>query len=819
MSISTGNDYVQTPQNDLQQLRQIESEYSCEPAKGIAHGIQKDAVQNGVGARAVADESKAFKDWKITFELLKVNNKYALSFWDEGTTGLIGEVLSNTEIQQWSAEKKLTSDQKLGRFLSRFDSGGGIGAGCFGRGKLIFQAGSENYEILCDSLRKSDSKYIAFDRKINNQNLLVQRRVPFVDEEAKKFINEKSAGMLTPLNKPGTRITILNLRDEITDVFKKSFQNNIGKDDWDVFSKMISETWWEILHRFNAEIYLKYNSNVLKVPLYEPLKSIVEAKDRDKNWRVYKKKNLTIIARGERYQIKELKLVLSPENLYEDFHDFWIQRRRMKIGSIKKNIMPHHSIQKRIAAYVVPDSNLENLIVDAEGLTHYGFDLRVGGGISKIREVLRTELVKFEQKLGLQHTNIHKSINIDMADAMSEINKMAKDLGLLTDLGEGLKIKDVDISLKSFKLPNSGSKRVDDNQDVGPIELELKNNTADNKKISLFVYAKQKVYNREADLYKAEIDINSNSSGIIKIPAFQFTSKGLEFAQGVMIYFKAECRNTGKPLGRVTRMLWYGTDEPAEDNKFSLTAYSPDFPRGKSRRVELSEYIRNIRFKLTNNTAENVKVNADLVIRKAKTKTAEPAVLLKLKCEEKLLVESMQDYYFSVDSIEISKEVFGAVSEGPADADERKCEIYFSARFADSIPALELVKGAYIGKKAISFYVNIDPPGTSIFKKTTDEKDENQPRRSRHHGTPAEGYTFVLNIAHPCYKIADESGIKKEYIMEEMLKQAYAVAIKNNVFKGASESYADSLADGELSPAESFITIDEIIGKALLTMR
>ena len=68
----------------------------------------------------------------------------ALCFWDEGTHGLTGEILSSKEINIRSAKGMLGSsnaDQRLSRFLTRFESGGNDGPGCFGRGKLIFSGG------------------------------------------------------------------------------------------------------------------------------------------------------------------------------------------------------------------------------------------------------------------------------------------------------------------------------------------------------------------------------------------------------------------------------------------------------------------------------------------------------------------------------------------------------------------------------------------------------------------------------------------------------------------------------------------------------
>ncbi len=61
-----------------------------------------------------------------------------------------------------------------------------MGAGSFGRGKLIFQRASKTSSIICDSLRHDDKKYVAFDRKIVRTKL-VQQRVPLQGDEAKGF--------------------------------------------------------------------------------------------------------------------------------------------------------------------------------------------------------------------------------------------------------------------------------------------------------------------------------------------------------------------------------------------------------------------------------------------------------------------------------------------------------------------------------------------------------------------------------------------------------------------------------------------------------
>jgi hypothetical protein len=73
--------YVTMPQNDRKQIEQILREYESEPAKGLAHGVQKDAIQNGFGARKTKSEANACKgEWKFYFELLLIKGEYQRAF-------------------------------------------------------------------------------------------------------------------------------------------------------------------------------------------------------------------------------------------------------------------------------------------------------------------------------------------------------------------------------------------------------------------------------------------------------------------------------------------------------------------------------------------------------------------------------------------------------------------------------------------------------------------------------------------------------------------------------------------------------------------
>lgn len=818
--------YAHMPQNDRQQLEQIVREYESDPARGLVHGVQKDAIQNAFGARAIEHDVKACqKNWRCYFELIAIKGKEAFVFWDEGTTGLTGDILSVEDIEKKSAEGLLGKEhanQRLARFLTRFESGGNIGPGSFGRGKLIFQGASKDYSIVVDSLRSDDDKYIAFDRLVKGTQLK-QQKIPFEGDKAKRFIHEATGGALKPLTAYGTRITILNVKDEIIEAFSKSFHKDADEGGYtEVFSRMIEETWWEIIE-FSAKIILRWKGKEKQVGLIEPLRSILKAKNKEKNYRVYSKSNITVVVDNSVCKIKHLKFVVAPHPIEEELREIWVQRKRMKIGSISKGITAHHKIQKNFTGYIILDHDLEQLFEDKESPTHYGFVIRGrgGGAITQVREVVRTHLEQFHQQLGLRVQSSETRARQDMLDTLKELNEQANKLGLPTDFSVGPRKKDVEITIDSFALPSSSSTRVEIGDKVGPIVYRVTNNTNKPQQIKIEVTGEQRERTPVALLAK-DIDLKAGSTDTF---SFTFDVNSSLFAAGEWLLVRARVyRRTSppEPMHQVSRMLWIGMDPLVKPKDWvNVISYAPDFPRPESRRVELKESIRNIHFKISSNASIPLKVNLDMVVRKAKSPSQDVRELQPLVTEKSLELPSLAEREFTVSEIQITEEVFSDVFREAIDAKERKCEIFFSVRAAENYPTLGKILGEHLGpKKAISFFCGVDPPGMSIFKTVMEKNEPNDGKRSWVEGDRASGYIFVLNVGHSVYKLADELGdeFRKYHIREQMLFQAYLIAVEEDVFKGPAEPFKEVFADESIDPIEAARIIDEIVGIALNQM-
>ncbi len=809
------SDYVTMFQNDTEQISQVLREYEQE--KGLAHGVQKDAIQNGFGARKRNSAAKACQgEWAFHFELKNINNKPALVFWDEGTTGLTGDILSSEEIEERSASETLGPDQKLGRFLSRFQSGENTGPGSFGRGKLIFQAASQQHSILIDSLR-DDSRYIALDRKLI-KNQLKQPAIPYVDEEAQKFITEKTGGSLNPLQSHGTRITVLDVNEEIIDAINMSFESPARRDNSASFFYMIAETWWEII-QMGAKIYVKNDANEIQVTLEGILRDILEAKNEVSGHRVFVRKNIPVTVNSSTHQIKELKLILSPQNIDEELREIWVQRKRMKIGGVDRRINKHHKIQKRLSGYLRLDSKLETLFEQAEGTTHYGFDMR-RTALQQVKDIVGSKVEEFQRELGYREENTKGRLQNELNAALKEINSMAGDLGLPTEFGRGKKKKEVSISIMELILPDINTTRIELNDYIGPIKYRIKNQGSSPANGQLILTCEQgNTINHE--VFSQTVVVQPDDDVFVEVPAFKIDQT--DYNAGSMLLIRARLKKSdiNAFYGQVTRSLWIGKDPPvSNDLDVDISLQRPKFPRKDSSRVELGEVIEGLGFTLSNKSNISLNLNIDVKVRKCKTQNSDVLDLVTLYTAKGYTLEAMADGEFDLSDINISSELFGRIFAEPNET--RKCEVFFSVRFAETYEYLERVKGDYAAaKKSILFYCGVDPDGQSIFKNNETVHDPSDSRRAYVNGDRTQGYTFVINTGHAAYKYVESQGteIRESYFQEQMIFHAARLAVRNKIFEGPLADFSNEFEDETMSPDESALIIDKVVGCILSKFR
>lgn len=379
--------------------------------RGLAHGVQKDAIQNAWDAR----KHKKGTDWGITFELVKGKNHTFFVMTDKGTTGLTGRILMQRELE---SIKNLPAEERWGRFeglgFLKTPFGGTLGAR--GRGKFIFVGASQSRTILYDSLRADGSYRFGF-------RYVIRTRSPVWasdGEKGKSKLIEMTEGVLTPLTEVGTRIVIVDPCEELLNAV------NSGE-----FLRYIEETWWEIIQKYGARIILRANGRetVAGIP------AGFDLPERDtRECKVWIKENEKITVGRRTFKVKKLHIVSKLSGgIPDDIKGVAIQRGGMKICCIDP---PRHipwEIAERIYGYITFDSETEKALQEDEDVEHYSYDFRRALP-NAIRRHIEDEIGKFaKEKLGwrVDARAVRRQVQLEAEQlALTIINKFAREIGI-----------------------------------------------------------------------------------------------------------------------------------------------------------------------------------------------------------------------------------------------------------------------------------------------------------------------------------------------------------------------------------------------------
>ena len=126
--------------------------------KGRAHGVQKDAIQNGWDV-VVGDKPLIF-----TFELCENERGRFLAMTDSNTTGLTGRVITRPE----EYLNELPEEERWARFESfAFTKQDPDAIGARGQGKFVFLAASKQYTMLYETLRNDKVYRLGITRSVS----------------------------------------------------------------------------------------------------------------------------------------------------------------------------------------------------------------------------------------------------------------------------------------------------------------------------------------------------------------------------------------------------------------------------------------------------------------------------------------------------------------------------------------------------------------------------------------------------------------------------------------------------------------------------
>ena len=572
-------------QNNLKQIVDGYRSYTS-----IPHSVQKDAIQNSWDARI--DKVHA-KNWKISFELVKTNKLNYFSFTDYGTTGLTGRILKPEELDQ-----DLPVEERWGRFenvaFTKDPSENALGAR--GRGKFIFVGASNyfgetqdgtkiNHLILYDT-RRYDSSYRFGFRTITTTESPVQA---YDNENGAQMLKEFTDNVFTPFSHPGTRIIIVSPIDELIEEVENGH-----------FMNFVEETWWEIIRDYKAHIELKYDSvlKIAKINKYFKFPEKDSARFKISRLKKSKLPNAPIYNTLESIVTYDAK-----GNIPKDIQGISIQRGGMKVCCIPVKYADKE-IAESIYGYVKLDKKLEDAIREHEGIEHYSFDFS-----KKIPRFLKMYIEDECAKFLRNKLNYGGSPSGPMPGELSAekkalylVNKIAGQLGIL---GKGViprggggggssEKKLICLSLEKFIFPNQDIIRVNYNEYIKIIQLNLINDSIKTQKVgvrfSIYFDNGQEVcvfINNENYIINPNERMNLISLDEILIERSVFPYKGKYSFKAILVSMEPE--NEGDILHKLTRNIWVEEDPPQKG--IFEEVESVDFPEEEKTIMGISEKI------------------------------------------------------------------------------------------------------------------------------------------------------------------------------------------------------------------------------------
>lgn len=446
------------PQNREADLQAILEGYEgrIEHQYWLSDAFQKDGVQNSWDART----TKKGHEWFCTLFYKESTDKKikVLGIMDEGTTGLTGTIPENQE----QAVKSLTSEnsnERLAYFLSsNWSKKAEDALGSRGRGKMIFIGASLDRTMYFDSIRIDDDEYV-FGKTYLDENKAISVEV-YKGEEADRKREEVFGNLFKRLNKYGTRILIPNPQSELIEAFQNGFTE-----------EQIRCTWWEILHKYNANIILDNNGWIKKVDQSQwmPVEGL--------GIKETETFELQILPKNPHLRIKKISLCyLGEKELPDAYTGISIQRFGMVVERISASRLIGENIGDKIIGSVELEKELESEIRDNEGPEHYNiFWNRTIP--SQLRILLKEKALLFARKYKLmeeERISTNREQRQAEVAAQRELNELAKTLGFtlghqIAPKNRNKKTREPDenirLSTPDFKTPYE-SGRVDTGQTV-----------------------------------------------------------------------------------------------------------------------------------------------------------------------------------------------------------------------------------------------------------------------------------------------------------------------------------------------------------------
>lgn len=473
----------------------------------------------------------------------------------------------------------------------------------------------------------------------------------------------------------------------------------------------------------------------------------------------------------------------------------------MKLAEIPLNIP--EELQNRYYGYVEVDEDFEEEIIRIEDLEHYGFTSKKSKVFQQLKLTVTNEHDNLMEDRGYVNKKVAQDENLqnELLEASAELDEFLNTMDFGGEIASGKSLPKIELKWHGIQFPDEEGNRLTLGDCVSNIKFSVKNHYATSKefKLRLSIKCENSTLIELSDITSR---IAPGASELYGPFDFEITERLRRFKKHSIVLEVFPVRST--KVEKIEAPFYYDVDQIVpEHREFSLKLASINLPNENSKRVDTSQSVNNITYNITNNSAYTAKLALHIATYMG---DRENELLEHVLLRTDIIVEAHNGLIVSCPDIEFLKETYeDKILKGPV-------EIRTILSAADDFGIYET---ADIICKNPPLTVYLNQEGGFINQTFKDvlmiEGDE---YRSNINGIKGD-WTFSLYKDHPSYvKVADHEESRKEYLIEEMLKQTIRVHLSDNNYSILA-MFSEDLSDIEdLSYAEllhySYSIVDKI---------
>lgn len=763
---------------------------------GLLHALQKDNIQNSYGAK----EFKKGNNFAVHIELIAENGFSAVTFTDSGTKGLTGTKYINLDdvadtLNFDNEEERLANfetHKNLGAFSNR-ETGGFVG-----QGKLVSNIHSENFQVYFDSRRDDDNEYLIGSRHFDPPNLdgnnmdIILGNITW-NTEAKKEIHKISNGVLKSLEISGTRIIIMNPKEELKEYIKS------GK-----MMEDIQDTWWEVIrnNRING-IYVKHSGEEKKAQF---TKFFAEAYEPDDEKIMLNSQEISSFGRTGK-----MVFGFANEDLPPHLNGITVQRERMPI--VQANELYDHFIhldipsshRKRFYGIVLLDKNLESQMRRYEKKSHYGLERPAKG--AQLYDAFRNHLndngiepLKVLHGLSDRGGDSRRVDRETTKNACRDINELFAKNGITGGPGGRLRTHFIVAHKKS-----TGLKEMNFLGETVKPTFEIKNRTDENHT----ALVNMRVFDEENTLIETLIEtenVQLNNNGNTSLPEQVIVLGAPNYQNGMIYRVVCQAEIDGKQYSGDLK-IYVNRVRETNMKDFVLSPIIEEWPQPPTSRIDTDEVLKGVTCTIASKILDPVKTYLDVRLYNAADRQRldgqhYQSGPFELEANGTVDIEYIDDVVFNEDTTE-------GIGSGTI-------WLRFTLRAAEATGSNK--PGDELAHSQIIVYFNCDHPGAGIFEQYNPGPLGAGGPLALVDPTDTGGYICTINNDHPNYKEifdTDNQRLKDNYTRDVLIRQGLLTCVKYHTDVNLMLRIFDITSLDHLSPTDINTMVENAHGRLL----